>query len=241
MIAEKTIEQDKQIYNCFIDFQKAFDSVPHQCLWKVLEFYKVPPNIIELLIELYAKAESTTLVNGEETEFFRTTKGCRQGCILSPPLFLFYLEKIINEALENHEGGAKVGNNILNNLKFADDIVLMNTKKEKLQDAINKTNTSSKKYGMKINKKKTETMVFCKEENKNKLKMKLEEETLNNVSNFKYLECKFTYDNECSAEIRNRIALASYAYSKLNKIWKNNRITIKTNLKVLRVCVLKCI
>ena len=48
-----------------------------------------------------------------------------QGCILSPTLFLFYLEKIVNEALEGHDGGVKIGDFKLTNLKFADDIDLV--------------------------------------------------------------------------------------------------------------------
>ena len=64
-------------------------------------------------------------MNGQETEYFKTTKGCRQGCILSPSLFLFYIEKIVNEALEQFDGGIQIGQRKLTNLKFADDIVLI--------------------------------------------------------------------------------------------------------------------
>ena len=122
LIGEKSIEYNQVIYNCFIDFQKAFDSVPHDVLWEVLKYYSVPSNIINILKELYSNAESAALINGEQTNFFKTTKGCRQGCILSPVLFLFYLEKIMEEALEGFDGGIKIGKEKLNNLRFADDI-----------------------------------------------------------------------------------------------------------------------
>ena len=52
MLAEKTTEYDKKLQNCFIDFQKAFDSVPHECLWSVLKHYEVPPDVQQLIGEL---------------------------------------------------------------------------------------------------------------------------------------------------------------------------------------------
>ena len=64
---------------------------------------------------------------------------------------------------------------------------------------------------MKINKRKTEAMMLCREERENKLSLKLDDESLNNIKDFKYLGCKFTFDSDCSAEIRKRIAPASYS------------------------------
>ena len=237
MLAEKTIEYDKKLYNCFIDFQKAFDSVPHECLWSVLKHYEVPPDVQQLIGELYKNAESTVLVNGEETEYFKTTKGCRQGCILSPSLFLFYIEKIVNEALEQFDGGIQIGQRKLTNLKFADDIVLIDKIISMLQNLTDKVNSKSSKYGMKINKKKTETMTFCRKEEHNNLKLKLDQVELPNVARFKYLGSLFTFDNDCTAEINNRIALASYTYSKLKTIWKNKKISMITKIKILKICV----
>ena len=73
-------------------------------------------------------------MNGQETEYFKTTKGCIQGCILSPSLFLFYIEKIVNEALEQFDGGIQIGQRKLTNLKFADDIVLIDKSISMLQN-----------------------------------------------------------------------------------------------------------
>ena len=80
-------------------------------------------------------------------------------------------------------------------------------------------------------------MVFCRNEKDNKTDAKIESYELANVTSFKYLGCKFTFDNDCSIEIKNRIALASAAYAKLKPIWRNNRIKIKTKLRVLKTCV----
>ena len=55
-------------------------------------------------------------------DWFRTTVGVRQGCLLSPTLFNIFLEKITTDALEDHEGTVSTGGRTITNLCFADDI-----------------------------------------------------------------------------------------------------------------------
>ena len=53
-------------------------------------------------------------------DWFRTTVGVRQGCILSPTLFNVFLERIMTDVLEDHQGTVSIGG-IITNLRFADD------------------------------------------------------------------------------------------------------------------------
>ena len=55
-------------------------------------------------------------------DWFRTTVGVRQGCLLSPTLFTIFLERIMTDALEDHEGTVSIGGRTIINLCFADDI-----------------------------------------------------------------------------------------------------------------------
>ena len=111
----------------------------------------------------------------------------------------------MEEALEGFDGGIKIGETKLNNLRFADDIDLIEEDPNKLQHLIDRVNVISKKYDMKINAKKNETMLFCRKEEENLMAAKLEDQELKNVEYFKYLGAKFTYNNDCSVEIKNRI------------------------------------
>ena len=73
---------------------------------------------------LYDKAQSAVLFNGSTGEWFRTTVGVRQGCLLSPTLFNIFLERILCEELDDHEGSVNIGGQLITNFRFADDIVV---------------------------------------------------------------------------------------------------------------------
>ena len=59
-------------------------------------------------------------MNNSTGEWFRTTAGVRQGCFLSPTLFNIFLEQIMTNALEEHDGKVSSGSRTITNLRFAD-------------------------------------------------------------------------------------------------------------------------
>ena len=87
-IIQKAREFQKNIYFCFIDYAKAFDSVDHNKLWKILQEVGIPDHLICLLRNLYAGIEATVRTGYGTTDWFEIGKGVRQGCILSPCLFM---------------------------------------------------------------------------------------------------------------------------------------------------------
>ena len=70
----------------------------------------------------YNKATNAVLFNGSIGDWFRTTVGVQQGCLLSPTLFNIFLERIMTDALEDHEGTVSIRGRIITNFRFADDI-----------------------------------------------------------------------------------------------------------------------
>ena len=91
-IIEKAKEFQKNIYFCFIDYAKAFDSVDHNNLWKILKEMGRPDHLTCLLRNLYAGQEATVRTGHGTKDWFQTGKGVRLGCILSPCLFNLYAE-----------------------------------------------------------------------------------------------------------------------------------------------------
>ena len=115
----------KGIYTIFVDFQKAFDSVPHIKLWNKLNDVGVSEKIIRLLKNIYNDAPVRLGVNNELTEEISITKGVLQGECTSPLLFALYISDFEtyfrNKNLEGYFINQKT--DILY-LQYADDIVI---------------------------------------------------------------------------------------------------------------------
>ena len=97
-IIEKARQFQKNIYFCFIDYDKAFDCVDHNKLWKMLKEMGIADHLTCLLRNLYAGQEAPVRTRHGTTNWFQIGKGVRQGCILSPCLFNFYEEYIMRNA-----------------------------------------------------------------------------------------------------------------------------------------------
>ena len=124
--SKKQESSRKNIYFCFIDYAKAFDSVDHNKLWKILQEMGIPDHLICLLRNLYARQEATVRTGHGTTDWFQIGKGVRQGCIRSPCLFNFYVEYIMrNAGLEEAQAGIKIAGRNINNLRYADDTTLV--------------------------------------------------------------------------------------------------------------------
>ena len=94
-IVKKAREFQKNIYFCFIDYAKAFESVDHNKLWKILKEMGIPDHLTFLLRNLYAGQEATVRTGHGTTDWFQIGKGVLQGCVLSPCIFNLYAEYIM--------------------------------------------------------------------------------------------------------------------------------------------------
>ena len=79
---KKAREFQKNIYFCFIVYDKAFDCVYHYKLWKILKEMQIPEYLTRLLRNLYAHQETTVRTRHGTMDRFRIGKGVRQGCEL---------------------------------------------------------------------------------------------------------------------------------------------------------------
>ena len=81
-IIEKAREFQKNIYFCFIDYDKAFDCVDHK-MWKILKEMGIPDHLICLLRNLYAGQEATVRIGHGITDWFKVGKRVCQDYIFS--------------------------------------------------------------------------------------------------------------------------------------------------------------
>ena len=96
--------------------------------------------------QLYGKATSAVQMNGSIGEWFRTTVGVRQGCLLSPTLFNIFLERIMSDALEEHDGKVSIGGRNITNLRFADDIDVLAEEEQELEALVESLDKTCTRY-----------------------------------------------------------------------------------------------
>ena len=145
-IIEKTQEIQKNTYFCFIDYIKAFASMDHNKLWKILKEMGIPDYLICLLRNLYAGQEARVSTGHGKTDWFQIRKGVCQGYILSPCLFNLYAEYIMqNAGLDEARAGIKVARRSINKLRYADDTTLMAESEEELKSLLMKVKEESEK------------------------------------------------------------------------------------------------
>ena len=158
ILSEKYLQQQQSLYHVFVDSKKAFDGVWQADLWASMRLYNINDKLIRTIECLYNKATSTVYHDNNTGEWFRTTVGVRQGCLLSPTLFNIFLERIMAEALEGNEGTISIGGRTITNFRFADDIDGLAGQEQELVKLVNHLEEASTAYGMQINAEKTHLM-----------------------------------------------------------------------------------
>ena len=152
---------------------------------------------------LYDKAQSAVLFNGSTGEWIRTPVGVRHGCLLSPTLFNIFLERIMCEALDDHEGSVSIGGQLITNFRFADDIVVNADEEEEAGVLVGHLNTTTTRYKIKISPDKTKVMT--NNPNGFHREIKIKGQRLEEVENFKYLGAIISNEGS-KPEILSRIA-----------------------------------
>ena len=118
--------------------------------WKILQEMGIP-NHLTCLRNLYTGQEATVRTRHGTTDWFQIRKGVHQGCILSPCLFDFHAEYIMQNArLDETQGGIKVAGRNINNLRYAYNTILM-AESEELKSLLMKVKEESEKVGLKLN------------------------------------------------------------------------------------------
>jgi hypothetical protein len=235
MLCERYCEMSKDIYACFIDYEKAFDRVNHEIMIKCLKDIGLNGKDIKLIVNLYWTQKAYIQLEQDLSGEIMIKRGVRQGCVLSPCLFNLYTEMIFRH-IEEMEG-VIVGGVSINNLRYADDTVLLAESEESLQDIMNEVNIAGKTFNMKMNAKKTKTMIITKKADKPKINTSIDGTCIEQVAQFPYLGQKITEDGRCEEEIKRRINIAKTTFSKMTKILTSRKINVETRKRILQCYV----
>lgn len=234
-IVHLKLAERKKVYCFFIDFKAAFDNISRQALIYKLFRMGVSYKMVSIIEKIYSNTQSAVWNGRELSEYFETTKGVKQGCLLSPLLFALY----VNDLHEFIEGGLFVENINIRLLLYADDIVFLADDIKVLQKMIDNLEIYCKMWSLEVNLAKSEIMVF-----RNGGKLSKYERWMYNgreikISNeFKYLGVVFTPKMKFNKHVQTRNNEAKNA---INATWNQfiGRADIDMNSKwklFLAVC-----
>ncbi|GFO17106.1 endonuclease-reverse transcriptase [Plakobranchus ocellatus] len=194
-----------------------------------------PITNLRVVENLYNTATSAVFCNNNIGDWFRTTVGVRQGCLLFPTSFNIFLERIMTDARKDHRGTVSIGGRPITNLRFADDIDGLAGNECELASLVEQLDKASSNFGMEISAEKTKIMANRKEPSKKEIKVN--GQILERVTKFKYLGSIIT-DEKSKPEILPRIAQTTAALTKLKPIWNNKNISISSKIRLLRSLVM---
>ena len=137
-----------------------------------------------------------------------------------------------NAGLEEAQAGIKTARRNINNLRYADDTILMAESEEELKSLLMKVKEESEKVGLKVNIQKTKIMASGPI-----ISWEVDGETVETVSDFVLGSSKITADGDCSNEIKRRLLLGREVMTNLDSVFKSRDITLPTKVRLVKAMV----
>ena len=226
-------QNQKYLYCCFVDFQKAFDRVWRTgLLWK-LQKYGINGNFYNLVKSMYNNTKYCVKSNNCFTEEFDSKIGVKQGCNLSPTLFNIFINDLPSVFGSSEDCPIKLGSLLINCLMYADDLLLTSESKTGLQSCLDKLCSFCSDWKLSINIKKTKVMVFNKSNHLIKgVTLTYNGVTLELVREYCYLGFVITPNGKFKGNFRNLKLKAMKALFSLRKGLQNGSLSVKVALSL---------
>ncbi len=235
IIIEQSSEWQTPLYAVFVDFQKAFDSVDREVIWKLMNHYGFPRKFIAIIQQMYLDASCQVIHEGKLTEPFSVQTGVRQGCLLSPTIFLMVIDWIMRQSTTGQRTGIQwTLMKQLEDLDFADDICLLSHKQQDAQEKLSRIAKEARKTGLQINVGKTEVM---KMNNRQQDPLQLYQEDIKEVDKFVYLGSVVNKEGGADEDIKSRINKARYAFNTLRPIWRSATLSLNNKIRIFNTNV----
>ena len=221
----------------FLDFKGAFDSVDRSVLFDILALKGMPTKFRNILQALYLHTTGRVRVYNELSDSFTTTSGVRQGCPISPFLFNFIIDAIMdctlsglqNVGIEVSPGGRLV------DLDYADDIVMLFDNFEGAQATMNRLVEVVPSFGMQFAPSKCK--VLLQDYPLPHTNLTLQGQVIEVVDSFTYLGSCITSSSSAAEDITARIAKARLAFLNLRHLWRQKGLPLRLKGRVYSATV----
>ena len=145
------MEHGKDLYKCFVDYERAFDRVNWLKLTEVLEQVGVYKRDRDLIKNLHMERAVVIRIDEKDSEAAKIGRGCP----MSPEEFNIYIEALLKKVMEHQEDCVRVGGRIVQAVRFAENQAMVANSNAGLQRIMDTLNKTSEEYGMMINLKQT--------------------------------------------------------------------------------------
>lgn len=234
-VIEKCIEFEEMLCITFVDLEKAYDFVDRAKVWQALLELGVDLDLIDNIKALYRDSIATVRISGECSKPFRVELGLRQGCPLSPLLFIAVFNKVCQEIKYSKTGIPLTQEEWLMLLAFADDTALISKALQEMQLLLDIFSEACKELGLKINVDKTKYMIINETELGGNHNLTCYGKTVEKVKEFTYLGSILTADGKSSVDVSERVSKACKAFGALKKyIFRNHFLPVKSKMKCIR-------
>lgn len=233
---EKFWEFNIDVYQLFIDFKQAYDSIDRGKLLAAMLDFEIHPKLVRLVGCTMQGTRCQVKVDRELTSGIEVSQGLKQGDGLAPMLFNLALEYAMRRARADTR--ATFMEKSVQITGYADDLNILGRSIITIKEAFNNLEEAAKEVGLTVNEHKTKLVVQCKKR-KSRIGQNI---TIGNynfevVNNFTYLGSNITANNDEGQEVQKRVAAGNRAYYSMLPIIKSRSIHRNVKLRLYKTLI----